>query len=54
MPGIVDPGALLLRLDLALEIDRHAVELGDHALDLRNPAPLLVNLKFLQPDERLA
>jgi hypothetical protein len=50
----MNPGALLLYLDLTFEIDRHAVELGNHALDLRNPAPLLVNLKFLQPNERLA
>jgi hypothetical protein len=50
----MNPGALLLHLDLTFEIDRHSVKLGNHALDLRNPAPLLVNLKFLQPDERLA
>ena len=54
MSRVVNPGAILFRLDLALEIDRHAVELCDHALDLRDPAPLLVNLKFLQADERLA
>ena len=50
---IMDAGAVLLGLDLAFEVGRHAVELGDHALDLRNPAPLLVDLKFLQANERL-
>src|SRR5215813_6614782 len=54
MARVMNPGPVLLHLDLALKIDRHTVEFGNHALDLRNPAPLLVNLKFLQPDERLA
>ena len=54
MPGIVDPRAVLLGLDLALEIDGDALELGDHALDLRDLAPLLVDLKLLQANERLA
>src|SRR5439155_5730275 len=52
VPGIVNSRALLLDLDLAVEIARHALELGDHALDLRHlPAPFL-DLKFLQAEQR--
>jgi hypothetical protein len=54
MAGVVNPGAILLGLDLALEIAADALELGDHALDLRDLAPLLVDLKLLQANERLA
>ncbi len=54
MRGIVDPGPLLLGLDFALELDRHALEVGDHAFDLGNPAALLVDLKFLQADQRFS
>jgi hypothetical protein len=54
MRRIVDTGAFLLGLDLALEIDRHALEVGDHAFDLGNPSALLVDLKFLQADERFS
>ena len=53
MRRIVDAGAVLLGLDLAVEVGRHAVEVGDHAFDLRNPAPLLVDLEFPQANERL-
>src|SRR5436305_14434438 len=53
MRRIVDPGALLLGRDLAIEVGRHAVEISDHAFDLRNPAPLLVDLEFPQANERL-
>ena len=53
MAGIVDAGAVLLDLDLALEIGGHALELGDHVFDLRDLAPLLVDLKLLQANERL-
>ena len=53
MRRIVDAGAVLLGGDLALEVGRHAVEVGDHAFDLRNAAPLLVDLKFPQANERL-
>jgi len=54
MTGIVDAGAVLLGLDLAIEIAADALEFGDHALDLRNLASLLVDLKFLQANECLA
>ena len=54
MGGIVDTGAVLLELDLALELVRDAVELGHHRLDLGDLAPLLVDLKFFQADEGFA
>ncbi len=54
MGGIVDAGAVLLGLDLAIEIGRDAVEFGDHRLDLGDLAPLLVDLKLLQADEGFA
>ena len=50
MRGIVDPGALLLGLDFALQIDRHALEVGDHTFNLGDPSALLVDLKLLQAD----
>ena len=53
MRRIVDAGPLLLGLDLAFEIAGHALELGDHAFDLRDLAALLVDLKLLQPNERV-
>ena len=52
MRRIVDAGAFLLGRDLAIEVGGHAVEIGHHALDLRNAAPLLVDLKFPQANER--
>ena len=54
MGGIVDPGPLLLGLDFALEVNRHALEIGDHAFDLGNPSALLIDLKFLQADQRFS
>ena len=36
MRRIVDAGAVLLDLDLALEIAGHALEFGDHAFDLHD------------------
>ena len=54
MGGIVDAGAVLLGLDLAVEVAGDALELGDHGLDLRDLAPLLVDLEFLQADEGFA
>ena len=52
MRGIVDPGALLLGVNFALQIDRHALEVGDHPFNLGDPSALLINLKFLQADQR--
>ena len=50
MRGIVDPGALLLGVNFALQIDRHTLEVGDHTFDLGDPSALLVDLKLLQAD----
>jgi hypothetical protein len=47
MPGIVDVGPVLLRLDFALKLDRHAIELGDHAFNLHDLPALFVDLKLL-------
>ena len=54
MGRIVDAGAVLLDLDLALEIVGHALELGDHAFDLHDLPALFVDLKLLQANERFA
>ena len=45
MGGVVDSGPVLLGLDLAIEVGRNALEFGDHGLDLRDLAALLVDLK---------
>jgi hypothetical protein len=50
MRGIVDASAFLLGLDFAFEIDRHTLEIGDHAFDLGYPSTLLVDLEFLETD----
>jgi hypothetical protein len=39
-------------MDFALQIDRHTLEIGDHAFDLGNPSALFVDLKLLQADQR--
>src|SRR5665213_2722920 len=52
--GVVNAGAVLLDLDLAVELGRDAVEFSDHGLDLRHLAALLVDLKLLQADEGFA
>ena len=49
---IVDPGALLLDFDLTLQIDRHALKVSDHALDLGHPPSLFLDLEFPQADQR--
>jgi hypothetical protein len=54
MGGIVDPGAVLLDLDLSFQIGGHALEFGDHALDLHDLPALFVDLKLLQANERIA
>src|SRR5215218_5950783 len=53
MRRIMNTGTILFGLDLAIEVDGHAFEFGDHGLDLRDPAPLLVDLKLPQANERL-
>ena len=53
MGGIMNADAILLRLDLTVQIAGNALEFGDHDLDLRNPAALLVNLKPFQANKRL-
>src|SRR5882672_3837248 len=50
---IVNSGAVLLGADFPLQIGGHAVEVRHHALDLRYPAPLLVDLKLPQANERV-
>src|SRR5205814_640392 len=45
-------GPLLFGLDFALEVDRHALEISDHAFDLGYPSALFVDLKLLQADQR--
>ena len=50
----MDSGPVLFRLDLAVEIGSDALELGDHALDLCDFPALLVGLKSLQTNKRLA
>ena len=53
MADVADAAPLLLGDDLIVEILRHALELGDHRLDLRDLPPLLVDLEALQPDDSL-
>jgi hypothetical protein len=52
MRGIVDPGTILLDFDFTLQIDRHALEFSDHALDLSHPPSLFLDLESLQADQR--
>src|SRR5215831_10982226 len=54
MARIMNAGAILLDLDVALEIAADALEFADHALDLGDPTTPLVDLKFLQANECLA
>jgi hypothetical protein len=54
MARIMNTGAILFGLDLALEVARDAIELGNHAFDLSDPAALFVDLKFFQADERFS
>ena len=42
------------RCNLTLELGRHALEVGDHAFNLGYSPSLLINLKFLQADQRFA
>ena len=51
MRGVADAAPLLLGDDLVVEFLRHALELGDHRLDLRDLPALLVDLEALQADQ---
>ena len=51
MVDIGDAGLLLFGGDLKFQFDSHALELGDHHVELQQLAPLLVYLKLLQPNE---
>ncbi len=53
MARIGDARALFLVGDLAIEIARHAGELRDHRLDLPNASAFLLELKALQPNDRV-
>jgi hypothetical protein len=39
-------------LDFALQIDRHTLEIGDHAFNLGYSSALFIDLKLLQADQR--
>src|SRR5580700_7682416 len=54
MCRVVNARAILLDANFALEVARHAVELGNHRFDLRYFASFLVNLKLLEPNKRLS
>jgi hypothetical protein len=53
VPDIVDADTILLELNLAIEVGRHTVELRHHRFDLRDAAPLLVDLEPLEAEERV-
>src|SRR3954462_8357062 len=53
MVGVMDPGPILLSLDVAIEIAADALELCNHGLDLGDLAAPLVDLKLLQANECL-
>ena len=48
---IGDAGFLFLGIDLDFEFARHAVEFGDHHVELQQLPALFVHLKLLQPNE---
>src|SRR3546814_8510298 len=47
-------GLRVLDFDLLVEFGRHALEIGNHHLDLRNLTALLVHLELFEPNEALA
>ncbi len=51
MVDVGDAGLLLLGGDLKFQLDGHALELGDHHVELQQLAPFLIHLKLLQPNE---
>src|SRR4029077_18561835 len=54
MCRIVYASAVLLEANFALQLTRHPVELANHRFDLGDFAPLLVDLKRLEPNKSLA
>ena len=53
MTGICDASLLFLGNDLIIEFVSHALELGDHQVELQELLPLLVDLKLLEPNQVL-
>ena len=51
MIDVGDAGLLLFGGDLKLQFNGHALELGDHHVELQQLPPLLIHLKLLQPNE---
>ena len=54
MGDVVDADPVLLGHDLVLEILHHAVEIGDHHVQLRHLATLLVDLEPLEANETVS
>ncbi|MNL14012.1 hypothetical protein D3C87_1349380 [compost metagenome] len=54
MGDVGNAGLGVLDLDLLVEFGRHALEVSNHHLDLRNLTALLVHLELFEPDEALA
>ena len=54
MGDIGNAGLGMLDLDLLVEFGRHALEIGNHHLDLRDLTALFVHLELLEPNEALA
>ena len=50
MRRIVYARVILFDPDFALELAGNTIEFGDHRFDLRDLAPLLVELKLLKPN----
>ncbi len=46
MRGILNASAILLGLDLAVELGGHPLEFGNHRFDLDGPAALFVHLEL--------
>ena len=50
MRRVVYAGAILFDPNFALKLAGHTIEFSDHCFDLRDLAPLLVDLKLLEPN----
>src|SRR3954447_22078089 len=53
MGWVRDAGLLLFRGDLAIQVRRHAIELGDHDFDLRDAPPLFIDLEAFEANKRI-